>query len=48
MMDWEERNRLSDRTRKEFWQTLKESVKNNWLLDTLPLAVVILFLQYFL
>ncbi len=42
-MDWEERNRLSDRTRKEFWQTLKESVKNNWLLDTLPLAVVILF-----
>jgi len=40
--DWEERHRLSARTRKEFWENIKTTIKNNWLLDTLPLAIVIL------
>ncbi len=43
MTDWEERHRLSARTRKEFWENIKTTIKNNWLLDTLPLAVVVLF-----
>ena len=39
--DWEDRNRLASRTRKEFWANFKETLKNNWIWDTL--AVVILF-----
>lgn len=42
MTDWEERHRLSARTRKEFWENIKTTIKNNWLLDTLPLAIIIL------
>jgi hypothetical protein len=41
--DWEERNRLASRTRKEFWANFRETLKNNWVWDTFPLAVVILF-----
>jgi hypothetical protein len=41
--DWEDRHNLSARTRKEFWENIKTTIKENWLPDTLPLAVIILF-----